>query len=357
MKKIFTLIASCGFAIGLNGQTITSANFPVVGEVWLEFEDSNATNVMIQGTGAGLNWDYSTAFNVYDTSATLFESPSAAPSYMNVGVNFPTSDLAVIDHLDSTATFLESNSTGIYFDANYEPGIISDAGLGLSLDFIDFNPDRLIIPAPFSLNDTRQHDAKFELTFTPTGIPIQINLVQTSIQDFIADGSGTLITPLGTFPNVLRIKEYTYMVDSITYTPPLAPDSVGYHDTTITYTFVHANSHVILMSASVDPNTNMVTEASYFDPIVLVGEEENETLKVNAYPVPAKNEFYLTQIRPGSSVQFYDYSGKLVNEINVSNLDRTLRVETSDMAEGFYLYRVFNNKSGQYASGKFQVIK
>jgi hypothetical protein len=84
----------------------------VVGEVWLEFEDSNATNVIIQGSGAGQVWDYSNAFNVSDTSGTFFESPSAAPSYMNVSTNFPTTDFAVIDHADSTATFIESNTTG-----------------------------------------------------------------------------------------------------------------------------------------------------------------------------------------------------------------------------------------------------
>lgn len=357
MKKIFTLMALWVSAFGLNAQTITSANFPVVGEAWLEYKDTNATNVVIQGTGAGLNWDYSASFNVSDTTATLFESPSAAPFYMNPSVNFPNADLAVIDHLDSTATFFESNSTGIYFDALYEPGVLSDPGLGLNLDFIDFNPNRLIVPAPFSLNDTRQNNAKFSLSFTPTGVPIQIDMVQTSIQDFVADGSGTLITPMGTFANVLRIKEFTYMVDSISYTPPLAPDSVGIHDTTITYVFLHANSHCMLMTADVDYMTGNVREASYYDPVVLVGEEENETLKVNAYPVPAKNEFYLTQIRPGSSIQFFDYSGKLVNDINVSNLDRTVKVDTGDMAEGFYLYRVFNTKSGQYASGKFQVVK
>ncbi len=357
MKKIFTLIALCVSALGLNAQTITSANFPVVGEVWLEFEDTNAVNVIIQGTGAGQTWDYSNAFNVSDTTATIFESISAAPAYMNATTNFPTSDLAVIDHADSTATFLESNSTGVYFDALYEPGIISDPGLGLNLDFIDFNPDRLIIPAPFSLNDTRANNARFSLTFTPSGVPITITSTQTFVQDFVADASGTLTTPMGTFNNVLRIKEYTYQIDSTTFTPPLAPDTVAYGDTTIMYSFVHANSHIILMSADVNPSTNLVFQARYFDPIVLVGEEENETIKVGVYPVPAVNEFYMTQIRPGSTVQFFDYSGKLVNEINVNNLDRNIKVNTEDMAAGFYLYRVFNSKSGQYANGKFQVVK
>jgi hypothetical protein len=111
------------------------------------------------------------------------------------------------------------------------------------------------------------------------------------------------------------------------------------------------------MSADVNPSTNLVYEARYFDPVVLVGEDENETIKVGVYPVPAVNEFYMTQIRPGSTIQFFDYSGKLINQIDVSNLDRTIKVNTSDMAEGFYLYRVANAKSGQYASGKFQVSK
>jgi hypothetical protein len=111
------------------------------------------------------------------------------------------------------------------------------------------------------------------------------------------------------------------------------------------------------MTADVNPITNLVEQASYYDPVVLVGEDENETIKVGVYPVPAVNEFYMTQIRPGSTIQFFDYSGKMVNQIDVSNLDRNILVNTSNMAEGFYLYRVANAKSGQYATGKFQVIK
>jgi len=329
----------------------------VVGEVWLEFEDSNATNVLIQGSGAVQVWDYSNAFNVIDTNATFFQCPSADPSYMNASVNFPTSDFAIIDIADSTSTFLESNTTGIYFDGIYEPGAINDPNLGVSIDNIDFNPDRLIIPTPFSLNDTRQNNARFSVSFSPIGIPITITSTQTFVQDFVADASGTLTTPMGTFNNVLRIKEYTYQVDSTTFNPPLAPDTVAIGDTTIMYSFVHANSHCLLMSADVSPSTNLVYEARYFDPVVLVGEEENETIKVGVYPVPAVNEFFMTHIRPGSTVQFFDYAGKLVNEINLSNLESNIKVNTEDMAEGFYLYRVFNTKSGQYATGKFQVIK
>jgi len=34
-KKIFTFLMMAGLVNGLNAQTITSANFPVTGEVWL----------------------------------------------------------------------------------------------------------------------------------------------------------------------------------------------------------------------------------------------------------------------------------------------------------------------------------
>jgi hypothetical protein len=215
----------------------------------------------------------------------------------------------------------------------------------------------LIVPTPFSLNDTRQNNARFSVSFSPIGIPITITSTQTFVQDFVADASGTLTTPMGTFNNVLRIKEFTYKVDSTSFNPPLAPDTVAIGDTTIMYSFVHANSHCLLMSADVSPSTNLVYEARYFDPVVLVGEEENETIKVGVYPVPAVNEFFMTHIRPGSTVQFFDYAGKLVNEINLSNLESNIKVNTEEMAEGFFLYRVFNTKSGQYATGKFQVIK
>lgn len=365
MKKIFTLLFSGLSLLAAKAQTITSANFPNVGEVWVEFIDSTGSLVTLTPAGAAQTWNYGTSFNVGDTSGINFQSVSSAPAYMNAGVNFPGASMVVLDSnpADSTATFIKTNSTGLYFDGVYEQGVIEDSAMGLSINAIDFNPDRLIIPAPFSLNDTRLNNAKIGLQFAISPPPpappitINVNIRNYFIQDFNADATGTLTTPMGTFNNVLRIKEFTYQIDSTDYDVPFIPDTVNIHDTTITYSFVHANSHCLLMTVDVNPVTLQTIEASYYDPIVLVGEEDNQTIPVTLYPNPAGEEFYLNHIRTNSSIQIFDVAGKLVKDQYLGGLESNIKVNTTDMPAGFYFFSISNPKNGNYFKGKFQVVK
>lgn len=360
MKKIFTLLLAGAAICNANAQTITSANFPNAGEIWVEFKDSTGSAITISAAGTGQNWNYGTSFTVSDTSGINFRPVSDAPAYMNAATNFPGSNLVVIDDLnDSSATFMKSNATGFYFDGVYDEGTLNDPTLGLYISAIDYNPDRLIVPAPFSYNDTRDNNAKFHLSFTYSAPPIttQIDINNYTIQNFVADGTGTLTTPLGTFNNVLRIKEFTYQIDSTDYSLPLIPDTVNIHDTVITYSFLHANSHCLLMTAEVNPISLQVIKASYYDPIVLVGESENKTIPVTMYPNPATEEFYLNHIRSNSSIQIFDVSGKLFKSESLANLESNVKVNTLDMPAGFYFFSISNAKDGNYFNGKFEVTK
>lgn len=356
MKKIFTILLA-GLAVQqVQSQTITSASFPNAGEIWVEFIDSTGSLLTLGAGGAGQTWNYGTSFNVADTNAINFRAISDAPSYMNAQATFGTADMVVLDDvIDSSATFFESNSTGFYFDGFYEQGAFVDSSLGLNQSYIDFNPNRLLVPAPFSLNDTRNNDARFGLTFSTSGITI--NARTTFVQSFEADASGTLTTPLGTFNNVLRIKEYTYSVDTTTYTPPLIPEEVNYYDTSITYQYVHANSHCLLMTLELNPTSLQPKAASYYDPIVLVGEKENLTIPVTMYPNPAVEEFYLNHVRNNSTIQIFDIAGKLVKDQYLGGLESNVRVNTNEMPAGFYFFSISNPKNGNYFNGKFEVVK
>lgn len=360
MNKIFTIILSSIAFNSVIAQTITSANFPNTGEIWVEFEDSTGSAVTITASGMGQTWDYSNSFTISDTSVISFRPTSDAPAYMNAATNFPGANLAVIDDIiDSSATFLKSNPSGFYYDGVYDEGTFNDSTLGVYISAIDYNPDRLIIPAPFSYNDTRDHNAKFEFNFTYSMPPIttQINISNYTIQNFNADATGTLTTPLGTFNNVLRVKEFTYQIDSTDYSLPLIPDTVNIHDTVITYSFLHANSHCLLMTAEVDPVTLQVIKASYYDPTVLVGDSYNNAIPVTMYPNPTTEEFYLNHIRTNSSIQIFDVSGKLIISESLANLESNIKVNTLDMPAGFYFFSISNVKDGNYFNGKFEVKK
>jgi hypothetical protein len=363
MKKIFTILLAGLAFCQVHAQTITSANLPVVGEAWIEFIDTSGSLVTITPGGAGQTWNYGTSFNVGDTSGFIFESISSAPAYMNASSNFPGASFIVNDSdpLDSNATFLKSNATGLYFDGIYEHASIVDTSMGLNISALDYNPDRLIIPVPFSLNSTRLNNARLAFQFTvnpgPPLPPVLVDIKNYIMQDFTADGSGTLTTPLGTFNNVLRIKEFSYLIDSTNYDFPLIPDTATIHDTTITYQFVQANSHCLLMTAVVNPITNQTLRASYYDPIVLVGASENENIPVTIYPNPAGEEFYMNHIRTNTTIQVFDISGKLIKDQFLGGMESNIKMNTSDMPAGFYFFSLTNSKNGNYFNGKFEVVK
>lgn len=356
MKKIFTILFAGMAFHQANAQTITSANFPNTGEIWVEFIDTTGSLITLTPGGTAQTWNYGSSFNVGDTSGINFRPLNDAPGYMNAFSSFPDADLVVIDDLaDSSATFFETNPTGLYFDGFYDQGLFVDASLGINQNYVNFNPNRLIIPAPFSISDTRTNNAKFELTFSTSGITI--NSRTYFVQSFEADASGELTTPFGVFSNVLRIREFTYNVDTTTYNPPLVPEETSISDTSITYLFVHANSHCLLMTVDVDPITLQPTQASYYDPIVLVGEKENAPMPVTLYPNPAGEEFYLNHIRSNSTIQIFDVTGKLINNQFLGGLESNIKMNTADMSAGFYFFSISNPVNGNYFNGKFEVVK
>jgi hypothetical protein len=340
---------------------ITPASFPVQGEVWLGFIDSFGGTVTIQGSGAGQLWDYSNSFNVDDTTAILFDNPASAPSYMNGPVLFPNAQLVWNGAPDdSAAIFFSHNSTGFYLDGVYSQGLFSDPDINVYLDHVDFSPNQLYYPTNFQLNDIRDNTYQFGFSFPapPPFPPATITFQQYNVQRFEADGSGTLITPLGMFNNVLRIKQSHFTIDSTFFNPPILPSEGEItSDTSYSYLFLHNQHHALLMEVSMDSSGNNVESATYYDPIVLVGGNANDKINVGFYPNPAVNEFFITHVEANSTIEFYDYAGKLVKSETLAGMGGNYRVSTHDMAAGFYLFRLSSPNKGMYYTAKFQVVK
>ncbi len=357
MKKFFTLVTVFG-AFGISqAQTITPANLPNVGEIWLGFEDTTASLITVTPAGQGQNWDYSSSFVVSDTSGLIFNNVSTAPAYMNAATTFPGSSMVILtDPIDSAAMFVKTNATGLYYDGYYEQGLFADSASGFFQNYVDWNPDRLIIPTPFSFGSTRDHTAKFEINANiPPGISVSIK--SYTVQNFEADGTGTLITPIGTLNNILRIKHTTYQIDSTTYTGVPMPPDVDVHDSSATYLFVQENPHCLVMTIDVDPISGQPISAAYYDPTVIVSTNSSSFIPVTAYPNPTKDVIYLNHIQAQSTIQIFDITGKMVYDKNLSDIGSTIKIDVSDMPQGFYFYHIMNSENGNYHQGKIQVVK
>jgi hypothetical protein len=356
MKKVITLFVAVLTMVGTGkAQSITQADHPLVGEVWVEFIDTTGGGIVIDPPGTGLNWDFST-LNAHDTDAVLFSPVSDAPAYMDVSGNFPNANLCVLDIDDTTGTFLKSDVDGFYLEGIYEPGTISDPQLGLNIDAITLNPGRLMVPTPFAYQDTRNHTGTFAFSFIPTGVPVTVNVSTSFVQYFESDGEGTLTTPLGVFPGVLRFKEITYIVDTTTFSPPnpFVNDTIEYHDTTVTYFYVKQGPHMLLATVELDPISFNTISASYYDPVVLLGQKENSKPLVIA-PNPARDQITLNHVRENSLIEVFDFSGCNIKTLNTGGLGQKLIMNTEDMPAGFYHFRI-SSQGVIYGNEKFQVI-
>lgn len=353
MKKIFTSLALLAFSITGNAQTITQADHPVVGEVWLEFIDTTGGGLTIDPPGTGLSFNF-TGLNIHDTDGVLFQAVSDAPGYMNAGTNFPGSGICVLNPADSSGTFFSSSTDGFYLDGIYSPGLISNQAVGLNIDAVELDPGRLLIPSPFAFQDIRTHNSNFTISFNPSGTPITVTVSSSYVQSMEADAEGTLTTPFGTFPGVLRFKEVTYTVDSTFYSAILN-NTVEYSDTTITFTFVKQGPHAVLATVDVDPNTFTPIRASYYDPLSLVGEVEQRPAPV-IYPNPANEQISISNVRENSQLEVYDYTGKLLKTFVATGLSRGLILHTSEWASGMYFIKLVQ-AGNVYSHQKFQVVR
>jgi len=119
-------------------------------------------------------------------------------------------------------------------------------------------------------------------------------------------------------------------------------------ESSISYVFYDANNvndsvmvNVIFTTATNGYEDNLITEFSISDP----------------YPNPASSyvKFDYDFANVGnSSLRIYSLVGSLVREISITNNSGSLQVNTIDLEEGFYFYRL-SNGAAELKTGKFVV--
>jgi len=77
------------------------------------------------------------------------------------------------------------------------------------------NPNELLIPVPITFGYNQPHDSKWEILENYNTADYDTLYRSRTHKTFNCDAWGSMTTPLGTFPNVIRIHEYSVTVDSI----------------------------------------------------------------------------------------------------------------------------------------------
>lgn len=138
-------------------------------------------------------------------------------------------------------------------------------------------------------------------------------------------GSGTLITPIGTFTDVVRLKQTRIQSSTI--------NSITQTDTSISYLWYKAGIHHELAVIN--------SESGYYTSATNLNTEENQLFYVDIYPNPAFETIKLQSNGNISDLKIYDLSGELVLEKVITNFS-IIELNVADLNSGIYFIHFFD---------------
>lgn len=340
--------------IGTAQITINQSDLPTIGNMWFELTDTTTLQT-VTPSGANQIWNYSN-FAVAESQVTHLQNIAAAPSAWNA--NFPSAQMVNYSATDSSAIYFSSNTTGFYVEGFYNGSLTAQPP-----NAINYSPNYLGIPTPFTYNNARNHTAKIIVIFNQG---FNYKYVLYTYQQFTADAHGTITTPAGTFTNTLRIRQLNYSEDSIYIDPgtgyqPLSNTTA--RDTTISYTWLKnaPNTLVFTMNEKMNGNagSGISSSTSYYSATATEVPTFLKPKESIAFPNPSNGSKFITiplENKNATSLSIYNTLGELVKN-EVVNDSEAILFETTLFNSGIYIYKVIGKDSREITSGKFTITK
>lgn len=285
----------------------------------------NICNYIAPGpAGANVTWDYSNA-SAYTTAALLVEAPSTT-SY---GSSFSTSTACLTVPVQNTYQYFTGNGS-----LNYTGAV----GNGTVIAYSD--PEKFLeFPIQFGASLIDQ----FESNFISSGF----SWLRTGTVSSLVDGYGTLITPAGTYTDVLRVKIVEAYSD---YCADLS--FINYYDNEM-YHYYKAGGHYPLAFSSYADFAGTIVESFQYVDVNVGIKEANLLAETSVYPNPAQNIININN-HNFETIQysFADVFGRIVLEgtVNSSTL------ELSELPNGIYSLTLIDS-NGKKSYSKVQVLK
>ncbi|MDA9563251.1 T9SS type A sorting domain-containing protein [Flavobacteriales bacterium] len=287
MKKTLLSILGLSAAFASQAQvTVTSADFPVIGDQVILVNDTLAAGVSIGGTGAGQTWDLSGIMqHTVDTNNFIDPATTAFAS------DYPTSTVALAGGAQDT--YFTNGATEGTID-----GFAGDPmGTGVTMALV-FDDLETLLTFPSSLGTSFEDTSHFATSIdaAPLGLPIAIDSFRVdreAIISSIMDADGSVTTPAGTFDAVRQYKIQStvdlveiYVSDLITAatlgvtvnTWSVAPAVPGFLDanptygTTYTYTwYANGEGYAVAEIRTDDAGSAQSAQYLYKDNILAFG--------------------------------------------------------------------------------------
>lgn len=316
MKKML-LLAGAFVATGLMAQpTLT---FSVTDELIQSTPTFNIGDAVNEGpSGANQIWDFSGAA-FPQTQINSFDVPTNTP----FASSYPNSDFVGIaaESFGTSYVFYNVEADGVYLEGFEIEGLLSQT----------YSNSRKDLSSPMQYLDSYTDQAVFET--------VSSGLTSEGTTDFslVVDGYGTLFTPSGSYPNVLRVHtvENTDLVFDIGIGPPIVTST-----TLDSYAWMIDGYPLPILLTFTQTSDGQPDSggARYISGVPLLTTEFNNLKGVNLYPVPAVDfvNLDLGDNQAGAAtVKIFDIRGVVIKEFT-QTLAQITRFDVADLPSGFY---------------------
>jgi hypothetical protein len=329
MRKLFILILLGAVNFAAHAQpTLTAANSnPVLGDVFYNYYSDTST-IFPGPSGAGVTWDFS-----YITVSTRDTTTLVTCSVTPYCDSFPGSTIVEFTGLDSAYVYLAPSTATLEYLGGYMP---------VDLGGVNF----VYLPIPSKMGP---YPKSYGSTWRDTNYQ-KYDVVSTSMYDHTlfaqkstADGYGTLITPQGTYTNVLRVHTTSISFDTNFYY-----NSSGI-DTNESYKWYAQGCHTPLLTivysvyTSFGGSPDIEFSTMYYPEAVPHFANIAEDFQV--YPNPT-SEFIHVKNEQGNlqnvEISLCDITGREVWKSEKSTMQNQdeLVIPVSLFASGIYLLRI-----------------
>jgi hypothetical protein len=349
MKRIITLtlIASICSASAVAQISILSTDMTSIGDFVTRYSDT----VPAYGpgpSGAGVTWDFSAAV-IEDTAETTVVTVGSTP----YASSFSASDYAMTGDGNSFLYFTHNNT------------VMSTTGAAGDLlgngDIIEtpFSDPLVLHIFPREYGDHFNDLYAFEAI--ADGAPFNVHLIRLNHQGNVydtTDGSGTLITPTGTY-EALRVKTVDYTTDVIDVQlfpfPAIWTNFANTTDTSTTYSWHTKEQKLAIAEMTFDSIGNPARFTfSTVPPVVTTGVKEKSEQEWTVYPQPATDFIYIKGPSTilGNRAEIYSIDGRLIRTEPLLST----RIAVGDLQNGIYLLRLLNDIGDLQKPIRFMVL-
>lgn len=239
--------------------------------------------------GAGQTWNFGAATSTSSLEVT-FADCSAVPDCSM----FPGTNLVTLQD-DGGVGYMKANST-----------MLAYTGIKTPVTTMTYSDQEEMLRFPFTYNDN--YTDNWSLSFVTAGI----TWYRKGTTQVTADAYGTLSTPAGTFPNVLRLHTLqTYRDSMVTGGMPVTIDYL-----THIYTWYSTTSRYILYSVSEITTGGMSSaNGTWVAPTLAVHQAADLKASLEVFPQPATNTMHLrfnNKKQAQLSISLMDISGRTV---------------------------------------------